>query len=273
MLKNFHSFTRTEHLLFSLPLLFAGAWLGANNHIPSWKTIGFIVLVGFGARTFGMALNRILDRDLDAKNPRTKDREIPAGKLSLFQGYFIAAVGLLLYLAGCAGLGSLVFSLSFFPLIPLTVYSLLKRFTPLCHYGIGFALATAPVGAFVATSNSLHFTPEILQFALFTFCWMSGFDIIYALLDVDFDRTHHVHSLPVFLGPTRALQVAALTHLGAIVALTMLVRGGLSIFFWGVALLGFLISYFPKIPIAIRFFPISIIVGTAGALVVFFIGT
>jgi 4-hydroxybenzoate polyprenyltransferase len=273
MLSKVHSFTRTEHLLFSLPLLFAGAWLGAGGCFPSWRIIGFITLVGLGARTFGMALNRILDRDLDAKNPRTKNREIPAGRLSLFQGYVVAAVGLFLYFVGCAGLGSLVLALSFFPLVPLSLYSLLKRFTPLCHYGIGFVLATAPVGAFVAASNSLDFTSEILWFALFTFCWMSGFDIIYALLDVDFDRAHHVYSLPALLGPTRALWVAALTHVVAIGALMMLVKGWVSALFFGVALFGFLISYSPKIPVAVRFFPISIVVGVAGALVVFFIGT
>ena len=266
--KKIRSFTKVEHTLFSLPLLFSGAWIGAGNTFPSWRILGLIALVGTGARIFGMALNRIFDRNIDAKNPRTKNREIPSGALSVLQGYAVAAVGLVLYFLGCAGLGSLVLKLSLFPLIPLVIYSLLKRFTPLCHYGIGFALAAAPLGAFVATSGSLNFSSEIIWLALFTFCWISGFDIIYALLDIDFDRAYHVRSLPASMGSTRALWVAALTHLVAIGALIMLVDSWLSAFFALISMLGFIAGYLPRIPISTRFFPISIIAGIAGALVV-----
>jgi 4-hydroxybenzoate polyprenyltransferase len=264
-------FTRVEHTLFSLPLLFAGAWLGAGGHCPPIMTLALIALVGAGARTFGMAINRIVDRDIDARNPRTAQRELPTGRLSLFQGYAIAAAGLAAYLLGCALLGRTVLLLAFIPLVPLALYSYLKRFTCLCHYGIGVCLALAPLGAFVAVSNSLAFTPEVWLLALFTFCWISGFDIIYALLDIEFDRTHSVRSLPAALGPVRAQCVAALTHLISMAALICLwysTGGWMSGAALLVALGTMTAAYWQKIPVHIRFFPLSAIAGIAGALVV-----
>ena len=264
-------FTRVEHTLFSLPLLFAGAWLGAGGHCPSVRALALIALVGTGARTFGMAINRIVDRDIDARNPRTAQRELPAGRLSLFQGYAIAAAGLAAYLLGCALLGRTVLMLAFVPLVPLAFYSFLKRFTCLCHYGIGLCLALAPLGAFVAVSNGLAFTPEIGLLVLFTFGWMSGFDIVYALLDLDFDRAAGVRSLPAALGPIRAQVVAALTHLISAAALVWLwyraggITSGLALL---VALGAMAAAYWQSIPVHVRFFPISIIAGVAGALVV-----
>ena len=264
-------FTRVEHTLFSLPLLFAGAWLGASGRCPSLKALALIALVGTGARTFGMAINRIVDRDLDARNPRTAQRELPAGRLSLFQGYAIAAAGLAAYLLGCALLGRTVLMLAFVPLAPLAFYSFLKRFTCLCHYGIGLCLALAPLGAFVAVSNSLAFTPEAGLLALFTFGWMSGFDIIYALLDLGFDRAHGVRSIPAALGPARAQVVAALTHLISAAALIWLwyrlggIMSGTALL---VALGAMAAAYWQRIPVHVRFFPISIVAGVAGALVV-----
>jgi len=270
LLKKVLSFTKMEHTLFSLPLLFAGAWLGAGGQCPTGFALGSIALVGLGARMFGMALNRLFDRKIDAKNPRTKNRELPSGTLRIWQGYSIAGFGLILYFLGCGLLGSLVLKLSLLPLIPLAIYSLLKRFTPLCHYGIGIALAAAPLGAFVAVSNSTDFTPAVLWFALFTFCWISGFDIIYALLDLEFDRNHHLKSLPASLGFRGALWMAAATHLLAIFALLMLVNGWVSALFAGISTLAFIAGYLPQIPISLRFFPISIIAGIAGAFVVLF---
>ena len=264
------SFTKVEHTIFSLPLLFAGAWLGAVG-MPPVRTLLLIALVGLGARTFGMAINRILDKNIDAENPRTKNRELPSGTLSMGQGYAVAVVGIVLYFAGCTLLGDTVLKLSLVPLIPLSLYSLLKRFTPLCHYGIGLCLAVAPLGAFVAVTNGIAFTPEVLLLALFTFCWMSGFDIIYALLDIDFDRNHRVRSIPAAMGFRGAQLVAAGTHLVAFAALVLLwmSAGGILPF---LALLisagAFGAAYLQSIPVHVRFFPISAIAGIAGALVV-----
>lgn len=265
-----HAFTKIEHTVFSLPLLFAGAWLGAEG-MPSVKALLLIALVGLGARTFGMAVNRILDRDIDAQNPRTRNRELPSGKLSMAQGYGVALAGLVVYFSGCALLGPIVFKLSMAPLIPLALYSLLKRFTPLCHYGIGICLAAAPLGAFVAVTNELAFTPEVLLLAGFTFFWISGFDIIYALMDIDFDRAHGVRSIPAALGSSGAQLVAALTHLlafSALVMLWMMIGGALPFTALLVSAAAFGAAYLPGIPVHVRFFPISAIAGIAGALVV-----
>ncbi|MBN2164349.1 MAG: UbiA family prenyltransferase [Pontiellaceae bacterium] len=274
LMQKLHSFTKVEHTIFSLPLLFAGAWLGNNLLCSSqgfFTKLLLIALVGLGARTFGMAINRILDKNIDAENPRTKNRELPSGKLSQGQGIAVAAIGLIVYFIGCGLLGKTVLMLSWAPLIPLSLYSLLKRFTPLCHYGIGICLAMAPLGAFVAVTNSIAFPPEVLLLALFTFCWMSGFDIIYALLDIEFDRSHGVRSIPAALGPRGAQLTAALTHLVAFAALVLLwmsVGGGLSFAAMLVSAGAFGAAYLQSIPIPVRFFPISAIAGIAGALVV-----
>jgi 4-hydroxybenzoate polyprenyltransferase len=267
-MKKLRSFTKIEHTIFSLPLLFAGAWLGAGGRCPSPKTLLLIALVGLGARTFGMAVNRIFDRKIDAKNPRTQNRELAAGTLSLAQGWGVALSGLLVYFGACFFLGSTVFKLSLLPLVPLSIYSLLKRFTPLCHYGIGVCLAAAPLGAFVAVANHLHFTPEVLWLALFTFCWISGFDIIYALMDIDFDRKAGVRSIPAALGEKGALWVAAATHLVSIAALVPLVSGWVSGIAAAISVAAFGAAYLPFFPVQVRFFPISAIAGIAGALVV-----
>ena len=270
VVKRLHRFTKIEHLIFSLPLLFAGAWLGAGG-LPSISVLLWITLAGLGARTFGMALNRIFDRKIDAINPRTAGRELAAGVLSLKQGYGVAFFGVVLYFIACAGLGELVLKLSLFPLIPLTIYSLLKRFTPLCHYGIGVALGFAPLGAFVAASGDVAVSSELIALCLFTFFWISGFDIIYALMDREFDQMHGVKSLPVAMGDNGSLAVAACTHLIAFAFLVLLwigFGGALSLLSLSVAAVAFGTAYVPTIPIAVRFFPISAIAGIAGALVV-----
>ena len=265
-----HRFTKVEHLIFSLPLLFAGAWIGAGGW-PTWSKLGLIALAGLGARTFGMALNRIFDRKIDAANPRTANRELATGALSVGQGFGVALVGLILYVVACAGLGPLILKLSLFPLIPLTVYSLLKRFTPLCHYGIGVALGFAPLGASVAVSEAVEISPVLVLLCLFTFLWMSGFDIIYALMDRVFDRSYGVKSLPAALGERGALGVAAVTHLLAFAVLVLLwmgTSGPLSLIALLVSAVAFGLAYVPSIPVAVRFFPISAVAGIAGALVI-----
>ncbi len=264
-------FAKVEHTVFSLPLLFAGAWLGSDGGWPQLQVLGLIVLAGVGARILGMAMNRIFDRRLDALNPRTAQRELPSGKMSLALSYGVAAGGLTLYLLACWLLGPLCLKLSAVPAVPLIVYSLLKRFTVLCHFGIGLCLALAPLGAFVAASGSLEFNAPILLLAMFSFCWISGFDIIYAVQDIDSDRQTGVRSIPAAMGSARAQGVSALVHLVAIAAgvwLWLLVGGGIaSGIALGVAICGFAIAYWQRLPIAVRFFPVSVISGVAGAMV------
>ena len=265
------NFTKIEHTLFSLPLIFTGAWMGAGGRFPALGILVLIVLAALGARIFGMACNRILDRHIDAKNPRTAGRELPAGKMSLATAVGVALTGLMVYLIACALLGEWCLKLAIVPLIPLLSYSLLKRFTPLCHFGIGLCLALAPLGAFIAAAGHLDFSLSVLLFALFVFCWLSGADIIYAILDIGHDRSHGIHSLPAKLGAVGAQKVAAAVHtvaLAALVLILLISRGGGGAWFMlGLAALVFVLMYIPIIPVGTRFFPISTIAGIAGALV------
>jgi 4-hydroxybenzoate polyprenyltransferase len=263
------SFVKVEHTIFSLPLLLAGAWLGAGGRWPGARVLLLVIVAGAGARALGMAMNRILDRRIDLLNPRTAARELPAGRLSSAQAWAVAAAGLAAYLAACAALGPVCLRLSPIPAAVLISYSLLKRVTALCHYGIGVCLALGPLGACVAVTGHTHVGAATVMLALFTFCWISGFDIIYALLDVRADRELGIHSLPAALGETAAQAVAALTHLVAIsaaITLWRLVGGGIgATAALAVMLAAFGMAYFQSIPVHVRFFPVSAIAGLAGA--------
>jgi len=265
------NFTKIEHTIFSLPLLFSGAWLGAGRHWPGWDVLVLIALAGIGARCLGMAMNRILDRDLDAKNQRTANRELPAGRISPGAAWAIAAAGLGVYLIACWALGPLCLMLSPVPAIPLIAYSLLKRFTNLCHFGIGLCLGLAPLGAFIAASGSLALEGEVILLALFAFCWISGADIVYALMDIDSDRKTGVHSIPASLGAGGAQVVAAVVHIAAIgclVSLWLALGGGiLPCAAVVVSTLALGAGYVQRIPVGVRFFPIFAIAGVAGSLV------
>ena len=271
------NFAKIEHSVFSLPLLLAGAKLGAEARQgspeawPSLGVLGLIALAGVGARAMGMAMNRVFDRKLDALNPRTAGRELPSGRMSLAAGLAVAAGGLGLYLLACWLLGPLCLALSFVPALPLITYSLLKRFTNLCHFGIGLCMALAPLGAYVAASGSASLGESVLLLALFTFCWMSGFDIIYALQDIASDRQTGVRSLPASLGSAGASAVAAGVHVVALVGLALLWLSTGGGWFGGAAFAvaagALVLGNMPFIPAAKRFFPISAIASFAGAAV------
>jgi 4-hydroxybenzoate polyprenyltransferase len=269
-LQNILNFTRIEHTVFSLPLIFTGAWLGAGNHFPSVGVMLLIVAAAVGARIFGMAMNRVFDRRIDRLNPRTAGRELPAGKMTLSIALIIAFTGLVVYLAACWILGGWCLILSPIPLVPLLGYSLLKRFTPFCHFGIGLCLALAPLGAYVAAAGDLQFSVAVILFSGFVFCWLSGADIIYALMDLDSDRQNHIHSLPARLGADGAVQVAAGVHVMAwsiLVAVVQTVGGGVMAWMLlATSAVLFVLMYVPAIPVPKRFFPISTLAGVAGAL-------
>ena len=264
------NFTKVEHTAFSLPLIFTGAWLGADGHFPSSRLMILILFAAVGARVFGMAMNRIFDRHIDKLNPRTADRELPAGKITMRLALLVAVAGLLVYLLSCWRLGGWCLNLSPIPLIPLLGYSLLKRFTPFCHFGIGLCLALAPLGAYVAAAGNPYFPLSALLFAGFVFLWLSGADIVYALMDIESDRKNHIHSLPAWLGAAGALRVAAGVHFLAWLVLFAGVRSvgggqpGLTVLAITAILL--IMMYIPSIPVAKRFFPISTLAGIAGAL-------
>jgi 4-hydroxybenzoate polyprenyltransferase len=213
-LKNYANFIKFQHTLFSLPLIFAGTFLAANG-LPPWKLLVLIVLAGTGARTSALAINRILDRKIDALNPRTEDRELPSGKISLTKAYLITVLGLILYFISAYLICDLVLYLSPIPLAVFIVYPLMKRFTPLCHFGVGLGLALAPLGGWVAVTCSLEGILPALVLSLFTLCWVSGFDIIYATLDEEFDKKAGIYSMVSVYGRNTALIVSSALHQSA----------------------------------------------------------
>lgn len=214
VIRNFANFIKFEHTLFSLPLIFAGAFL-AWGGVPELHLIVLIILAGTGARTAALALNRIIDRKMDSLNPRTEGRELPSGKISLFSALGITAAGLILYFVSAYFICELVFYLSPIPIIVFIVYPLMKRFTPLCHFGVGLGLALAPLGGWVAVTCSLSGIFPGIMLSLFTFFWVSGFDIIYATLDEEFDRKSGVRSMVSVYGKETGLYIAGLLHYAA----------------------------------------------------------
>jgi len=220
-LLRYGSLIKVEHTLFSLPLLFSGALLGAGGWPPA-RTLGLVLLAGFFARTLAMVLNRLIDREIDARNPRTLSREIPAGRVKVWEARALCAGALAGYAATAAALGAICLVLSPIPVAVFVLYPHMKRFTPLAHFGVGLGLCMAPLGAFVAASLALPLTPPILALAAFMFFWASGFDIIYATLDEEFDRTGGVRSLPASLGRKGALAVSGVLHVAAFAALSAL---------------------------------------------------
>lgn len=221
------AFVKIEHTLFSLPVLFGGAFLAAEG-VPDPVTLAWIAAAGAGARTLAMALNRIIDRHVDARNPRTATRELPGGRMSLAEAWGVAAAGLALYLVACLQLPPLCLWLSPVPVAVFVAYPYLKRVTSLAHFGIGLALALAPLGAWVAVTGGLAGSGAVLLLATFTWLWVAGFDIIYATLDEAFDREAGLHSLPRRLGRRRALVVSAGVHALAVAALVVLYSRHLS---------------------------------------------
>ncbi|MGQ0721577.1 MAG: 4-hydroxybenzoate octaprenyltransferase [Candidatus Eiseniibacteriota bacterium] len=204
-------FVKFEHTLFSLPLLLAGAMLGAGGW-PDAKPLLWILVAGTGARTLAMALNRIIDRRIDARNPRTAARELPAGRMSLGVAWAVAAAGTALFYLGVANLPPICLRLSPVPLALFALYPFLKRWTPLAHFGVGAALAFGPLAAYAAVTGRVLPLGAVHLLVGFTWLWVAGFDVIYATLDEDFDRKAGLRSLPTALGSRRALAVAAGVH-------------------------------------------------------------
>jgi len=213
-LKNYANFIKFEHTLFSLPLIFAGTFLAAKG-LPDWKLLILIVLAATGARTSALAINRILDRRIDALNPRTEDRELPSGKISLTKAYIITVLALILYFISAYLICDLVLYLSPIPLIVFIVYPLMKRFTPFCHFGVGLGLALAPLGGWVAVTCSFEGILPAVVLSLFTLCWVAGFDIIYATLDEEFDKKAGIYSMVSVYGRGTALMVSSALHQSA----------------------------------------------------------
>ncbi len=220
-LRSLSEFLKIDHALFSLPVVFSGAFLAAGG-LFGGRLFLLMVVAGTGARTFALAVNRIFDREIDGSNPRTEQRALPSGKVTLVSAVAVAVSGLLAYLLCAWLICPFVFYLSPLPLAVFIVYPLMKRFTSLCHFGVGFALALAPVAGWLAVTCSFSSMMPAVAVGLFTFFWISGFDVIYATADEEFDRNYGLFSLVCSYGRKKALEISRVCHVLAVVSLVFL---------------------------------------------------
>ncbi len=220
-MKKLLNFIKIEHALFTLPMIYSGVFL-ASKEKPSNELLLLVLLASVGARTVAMTLNRIIDREIDKRNPRTTGRELPSGKLTLWQVSIVLTGALFLYLAAAYQISDFCFRLSPIPLFVFIVYPYLKRFTPLAHFGVGLGMAMAPLGGWFAITGSFANLSTGLILPTFVLFWGSGFDIIYSTLDEQFDRGANLFSFPSRFGKERALQISAGLHFLAFLVLVVL---------------------------------------------------
>lgn len=214
-MKKYLSLIKFAHTIFALPFALIGLFLGLQVQSgqldkPAWQSFLLVVLCMVFARSAAMAFNRYIDRDIDAQNARTQQREIPAGIITAKNALAFVMINSLLFIATTWFINLLCFFLSPIALIVILGYSYTKRFTALCHLVLGLGLALAPVGAFIAVTGQFQWSPIILGIAVLS--WVSGFDIIYALQDEEFDKQNKLKSIPSFLGKKRALKVSNFLH-------------------------------------------------------------
>ena len=219
-LKTTLAMIKFEHTLFALPFAFLGAILAANG-FPTWWKILWITVAMVGARSAAMTFNRIVDRDIDAKNPRTASREIPSGKLSVGFAWAFLYVSIGLFLLASYSLNWLTFALSPVALICVLGYSYAKRFTAFAHLILGLALAISPSAAWIAVRGTLYDEVPILLSVL-VLMWTAGFDVLYACQDFEFDRKAGLRSIPAKFGIRNSLKIARLFHAQAFIVLVLL---------------------------------------------------
>lgn len=225
MSRQFVEVVRFEQTLFALPFAYCGMLLAANGW-PGARILLWVTLAMVGARTAGMCANRLIDRTIDKANPRTKERALPAGRLSsqTVAAWMVASFGLLVHSAGqlnptCAQLSPVAVAILLF-------YSYTKRFTWACHLVLGLVQACAPIGGWLAVTGHFHPVPLLLGLAIFL--WVAGFDILYACQDYAHDRAVGLFSIPARFGMDRAFRISEGLHIGAL--LSLLAIAGLSHF-------------------------------------------
>jgi 4-hydroxybenzoate polyprenyltransferase len=237
-LKIYAGFVKLEHTVFSLPVIFAGALLAVlpAPHGFTAHLAVLILLAAVGGRVVAMGLNRLIDAALDARNPRTRARELPRGAMRPSEAWAIVGAAGLLYLASAAAIAPICWWLSPIPVALFVMYPYLKRWTWLSHLGLGLAWSMAPLGGWLAATCFdgpmyyvvgigwrgflvLGWISGIGWLWLFSLVWVAGFDIIYATLDEAFDRAAGLHSLPALLGRRRALRIAAALHAAGFLSL------------------------------------------------------
>jgi 4-hydroxybenzoate polyprenyltransferase len=238
----FARLVKIEHTVFALPFAYVGAFL-ALGRTPSAHDLLWITLAMVGARSLAMALNRLIDAGIDARNPRTAGREIPSGQLSMPQVVLFCAASLALFLVAVWQLAPKTHYLWPIPVAGFVVYPYLKRITWLCHFWLGAVDGLAPVGAWVAITNHLPWQAWMLGAGVAL--WVAGFDCFYALFDVDVDRAQGLHSIATRFGVRGAFAGARLSHLATIACLVAAGLGlSVGVFYWlGVAAVALLLLY------------------------------
>lgn len=265
-LKNFLNFVKIEHTLFSLPLIYSGVFL-ASKQAPSARLLILVLLAAVGARTAALALNRIIDREIDRRNPRTAARELASGKLTLREAGLVLMGGVALYLVAAGMISVFCLAISPLPLIIFTAYPYMKRFTPLAHFGVGLGLAMAPLGGWFAVQQSFENPLPAVLLTLFTLFWVAGFDIIYSTLDEMFDRSENLHSFTSRFGKNKALRISGFLHTAAFLMLVILfatyVRALISFVFLVSAGILLYLEHRKSDDVELAFFRINAVVGFA----------
>jgi 4-hydroxybenzoate polyprenyltransferase len=240
--RRFASLVRIEHTVFALPFAYAGAFLAVDGW-PGWADMAWITVAMTGARTLAMALNRLLDAELDARNPRTAGRELPTGALTRVQVVALSAVAVVAFLVAVSQLDPVVHWLWPIPLVLFVAYPYLKRFTWLCHLWLGACLALAPVGAWLAVTGDAPWEGWVLAGAVLL--WVAGFDLFYSLFDLEHDRREGLHSWAVRFGERGVFAGARVFHAGTVALLALAGWGlGLGVAYWlGIAVVAALLLY------------------------------
>lgn len=249
--KNYLSLIKFSHTVFALPFAMIGFFLGIFGWNNTLETVGrngkfetntlgtenilirliLVLICMITARSAAMAFNRYLDRYFDAKNPRTAIREIPRGIISPNNALRFVILCCFLFIVMCWFINPLCFLLSPVALFVILFYSYTKRFTSLCHLVLGIGLSLAPIGAFLAVTGRFELIPLLFSGAVI--CWVSGFDIIYAMQDEDFDKSENLYSIPTIFGKGRALRISVLLHiLSALFVISAGIIGGFGAWYW-----------------------------------------
>ena len=211
-MKKYFSLVKFSHTIFAMPFAVIGFFLAVHHTGARFHWHKFLLMLAcmVFARSAAMAFNRYLDRDIDARNPRTRSREIPRGAISARAALYFTLLNCVLFLTATWFINPLCFYLAPVALLIVLGYSYTKRFTALCHLVLGLGLSLAPIGAYLVVTGAFALLPILFSLAVIT--WVSGFDIIYSLQDEEFDRDQQLHSIPVLLGKPKALRLSRILH-------------------------------------------------------------
>lgn len=241
----YFSLVKFSHTIFAMPFALIGFFLALKNihGAIDWKIFLFVVLCMVFARNSAMGFNRYLDRNIDKLNPRTKNREIPAGIISANAALLFVIANSILFVATTFFINQLTLYLSPVALFVILAYSYTKRFTALCHFVLGLGLSLAPIGAYISVTGHFDFLPVL--FSIIVLLWVSGFDIIYSLQDEEFDKTENLNSIPALIGKKKALLLSVILHFcTAVIVLFAGYFGYFGIVYWiGAALFTGMLTY------------------------------